>query len=102
MGDFRAVPIKNRLLRYLLGEEIVEVGSFVEETSAKDFANVDDNAVCILKQKRNYWDTSCSWTYCSKEDNSTIIYGEKKAILRLEDDPIHPLIVQYATGGSKI
>lgn len=38
-----------------------------------------------------------SWSYVSKEDNSTIIYGEK-AILRLEDDPLHSLIVQYANG----
>lgn len=95
MGDLGVH--KTDLLRYLLGEEIVEVGSFVE-TSAKDFANVDDNAVCILKTESGIIGTlAASWTYVSKEDNSTIIYGEK-AILRLEDDPIHPLIVQYANG----
>ena len=39
---------KTDLLRYVLGEEFVEVGCFVE-TSAKEFTDVDDNAVCILK-----------------------------------------------------
>ena len=33
----------------------------------------------------------------AKEDNSTIIYGEK-AIIRLEEHPTYPLIVQYTNG----
>ena len=41
---------KTDMLRYILNEEIVEVGAFVE-SNAKDFANVDDNAVCVLKRK---------------------------------------------------
>jgi len=95
MGDLGVH--KTDLLRYVLGEEVVEVGSFVE-TSAKDFANVDDNAVCILKTESGIIGTlAASWTYVSKEDNSTIIYGEK-AILRLEDDPINSLVVQYSNG----
>ncbi|MGG3562171.1 Gfo/Idh/MocA family oxidoreductase [Neobacillus rhizosphaerae] len=95
MGDLGVH--KTDLLRYLLGEEIIEVGSFVE-TSAKDFADVDDNAVCILKTESGIIGTlAASWAYVSKEDNSTIIYGEK-AILRLEDDPVNSLVVQYATG----
>lgn len=95
MGDLGVH--KADLLRYILGEEIVEVGSFVE-TSAKDFADVDDNAVCVLKTESGIIGTlAASWAYVSKEDNSTIIYGEK-AILRLEDDPIHSLVVQYANG----
>ncbi|MGG1676138.1 Gfo/Idh/MocA family protein [Neobacillus sp. NRS-1170] len=95
MGDLGVH--KTDLLRYVLGEEIVEVGSFVE-TSAKDFADVDDNAVCVLKTESGIIGTlAASWAYVSKEDNSTIIYGEK-AILRLEDDPVHSLVVQYANG----
>jgi UDP-N-acetylglucosamine 3-dehydrogenase len=95
MGDL--CVHKTDLLRYLLGEEIVEVGSFVE-TSAKDFADVDDNAVCILKTESGIIGTlAASWAYVSKEDNSTIIYGEK-AILRLEDDPDNSLVVQYKNG----
>jgi len=95
MGDLGVH--KADLIRYLLGEEIVEVGSFVE-TNAKDFADVDDNAVCVLKTESGIIGTlAASWAYTSKEDNSTIIYGEK-AILRLEDDPVHSLVVQYANG----
>ncbi|MEH7010171.1 Gfo/Idh/MocA family oxidoreductase [Neobacillus niacini] len=95
MGDLGVH--KTDLLRYVLGEEIVEVGSFVE-TNAKDFADVDDNAVCVLKTESGTIGTlAASWAYVSKEDNSTIIYGEK-AILRLEDDPTNSLVVQYANG----
>ncbi|MEH7179868.1 Gfo/Idh/MocA family protein [Neobacillus vireti] len=95
MGDLGVH--KTDLLRYVLGEEITEVGSFVE-TSAKDFADVDDNAVCVLKTESGIIGTlAASWAYVSKEDNSTIIYGEK-AILRLEDDPTNSLVVQYANG----
>ncbi|KMY50167.1 Gfo/Idh/MocA family protein [Peribacillus loiseleuriae] len=97
MGDLGVH--KTDLLRYLLGEEFVEVGAFIE-TSAKDFANVDDNAICVLKTESGIIGTlAASWSYVSKEDNSTIIYGEK-AILRLEEDPTYSLVVQYATGES--
>ncbi|MGG2066958.1 Gfo/Idh/MocA family protein [Bacillus sp. S14(2024)] len=95
MGDLGVH--KTDLLRYLLGEEFVEVGAFVE-SNAKDFADVDDNAVCVLKTESGVIGTlAASWAYKGKEDNSTIIYGEK-AILRLEEHPIYSLIVQYATG----
>ncbi|MCI2257055.1 Gfo/Idh/MocA family oxidoreductase [Domibacillus sp. PGB-M46] len=95
MGDLGVH--KTDLLRYLLGEEIMEVGAFVE-TSAKDFATVDDNAVCILKTESGIIGTlAASWAYTAGEDNSTIIYGEK-AVLRLEDDPDYSLIVQYKNG----
>ncbi|WP_155767542.1 Gfo/Idh/MocA family protein [Sporosarcina ureilytica] len=95
MGDLGVH--KTDLLRYLLGEEFVEVASFIE-TSAKDFANVDDNAVCILKSESGIIGTlAASWAYTAGEDNSTIIYGEH-ATLRLEDDPNYSLIVQYKNG----
>ncbi|WP_134699302.1 Gfo/Idh/MocA family protein [Ammoniphilus sp. YIM 78166] len=95
MGDLGVH--KTDLLRYVLGEEMTEVASFVQ-TNAKDFADVDDNAVCVLKTESGIIGTlAASWAYVSKEDNSTVIYGEK-AILRLEDDPDHSLIVQYGNG----
>ncbi|WP_046174865.1 Gfo/Idh/MocA family protein [Domibacillus indicus] len=95
MGDLGVH--KTDLMRYLLGEEIIEVAAFVE-TSAKDFADVDDNAVCILKTEGGIIGTlAASWAYNRGEDNATIIYGEK-AILRLEDDPAHSLVVQYTNG----
>jgi predicted dehydrogenase len=95
MGDLGVH--KADLLRYILGEEFVEVAAFVE-TNAKGFAEVDDNAVCVLKSESGIVGTlAASWAYTAKEDNSTVIYGEK-AILRLEDDPTYSLIVQYSNG----
>ncbi|WP_209124679.1 Gfo/Idh/MocA family protein [Alkalihalobacillus sp. BA299] len=95
MGDLGVH--KTDLLRYVLGEEFVEVGAFIE-TSAKQNTDVDDTAVCVLKTEGGIIGTlAASWSYVSKEDNSTIIYGEN-AILRLEDDPVHSLIVQYKNG----
>ncbi|WP_318618003.1 Gfo/Idh/MocA family oxidoreductase [Sporosarcina sp. YIM B06819] len=95
MGDLGVH--KADLLRYLLGEEFVEVAGFIE-TSAKENSDVDDNAVCILKSESGVIGTlAASWAYTAKEDNSTIIYGEH-ATLRLEDDPDYSLIVQYKNG----
>lgn len=95
MGDLGVH--KADLLRYLLGEEFVEVAGFIE-TSAKENTDVDDNAVCILKSTSGIIGTlAASWAYTAGEDNATIIYGEN-AILRLEDDPDYSLIVQYTNG----
>ncbi|RDW16966.1 gfo/Idh/MocA family oxidoreductase [Oceanobacillus arenosus] len=95
MGDLGVH--KADLLRYILGEEFVEVGAFVE-TSAKENTNVDDNAVFILKSASGVIGTlAASWAYTAKEDNSTIIYGEN-ATLRLEDHPDFSLIVQHKNG----
>ena len=95
MGDLGVH--KTDVLRFILGEEFVEVGAFVE-TTAKLNADVDDTAVCVLKTSSGIIGTlAASWSYVSKEDNSTIIYGEN-AILRLEDDPVNSLVIQYKTG----
>ncbi|WP_280771125.1 Gfo/Idh/MocA family protein [Salipaludibacillus daqingensis] len=88
---------KTDLMRYILGEEFVEVGAFVE-TSAKENSDVDDNAVCVLKTKSGIIGTlAASWSYVPNEDNSTVIYAEK-GIIRLEDDPEYSMIVQYQSG----
>lgn len=94
MGDLGVH--KADLLRFLLGEEMREVAAFVE-TSAKKETNVDDTAVYILRTESGIIGTlAASWSYL-KEDNSTIIYGEK-AILRLEDDPTYSLIIHHVDG----
>lgn len=94
MGDLGVH--KADLLRFLLGEEMIEVGAFAE-TSAKEKANVEDTAVCILRTESGIIGTlAASWSY-QKEDNSTVIYGEK-GVLRLEDDPSFSFIVQYHDG----
>ncbi|WP_079527365.1 Gfo/Idh/MocA family protein [Halobacillus hunanensis] len=95
MGDLGVH--KADLLRYLLGEEFIDVAGFIEN-NAKEGISVDDNAVCILRSESGVVGTlTASWAYRPEEDNSTIIYGEK-ATLRLEDDPQYSLISQYATG----
>lgn len=95
MGDLGVH--KTDLIRFLLGEEIAEVGGFVE-TNAKADTDVDDNAVCILKTETGIIGTlAASWAYAAKQDNSTIIYGEK-GIIRLEDDPTYAMIVTYTNG----
>ncbi|MCT1902262.1 Gfo/Idh/MocA family protein [Oceanobacillus sojae] len=95
MGDLGVH--KADLVRYLLQDEFVEVGAFVE-TSAKENTDVDDNATLILKSAKGTIGTlAASWAYTAKEDNSTVIYGEK-ATLRLEDDPAYSLVAQYANG----
>ncbi|RDW16887.1 Gfo/Idh/MocA family protein [Oceanobacillus chungangensis] len=87
---------KSDLIRYLLGD-IVEVGAFVE-TNAKENTEVDDNAVCIVKTEDGVIGTlTASWAYTSGGDNSTVIYGEN-ATLRLEEDPVYSLVVQYSNG----
>ena len=74
MGDLGVH--KADLMRYLLGEEFVEVAGFVE-TNAKKNTDVDDNAVCILKSESGVIGTlAASWAYTPQSDNSTIIYGE--------------------------
>lgn len=94
MGDLGVH--KTDLLRYVLGEEFTEVAAFVE-TSAKENTTVDDNATLILKSESGIIGTlAASWAY-TVEDNSTIIYGEN-ATLRLEDDPVNNLVIQYKTG----
>ncbi|GGP07006.1 Gfo/Idh/MocA family protein [Oceanobacillus neutriphilus] len=95
MGDLGVH--KADLARYVLQDEFVEVGAFVE-TSAKENTDVDDNATLILKSEKGTIGTlAASWAYTAKEDNSTVIYGEK-ATLRLEDDPTYSLVAQYANG----
>ena len=95
MGDLGVH--KADLLRYILGEEFVDVAGFVENNAKKDIT-VDDNAVCILRSQSGVVGTmAASWAYNPNEDNSTVIYGEK-GTLRLEDDPEYSLVAQYTNG----
>lgn len=95
MGDLGVH--KTDLMRYILGEEFVEVGAIVE-TGAKENSDVDDKAVCILKTDSGTIGTlAASWVYVAGEDNATVIYAEK-GIIRLEDDPTYSMVVQYQTG----
>lgn len=95
MGDLGVH--KADLLRYILGEEFVDVAGFVENNAKKDIT-VDDNAVCILRSESGVVGTmAASWAYNPSEDNSTVIYGEK-GMLRMEEDPVYSLVAQYTNG----
>ncbi|MFD0680685.1 MULTISPECIES: Gfo/Idh/MocA family protein [unclassified Paenibacillus] len=95
MGDLGVH--KADLLRYLLGEEIIEVGGFVG-TLHKQNTDVDDNAVCVLKTESGVIGTlAASWTYKAKEDNSTTLYCEH-GILRLIEDTTYNVIVDHNNG----
>lgn len=95
MGDLGVH--KADLIRFLLGEEIVEIGAFVG-TLQKTNTDVDDNAVCILKTESGIIGTlTASWTYKAKEDNSTVLYCEH-GILRLIEDTTYNVIVEKNNG----
>ncbi|UFT98937.1 Gfo/Idh/MocA family oxidoreductase [Radiobacillus kanasensis] len=90
---------KADLIRYILGEEVKEVAALVEG-NAKENSTVDDNAVALLRTESGIIGTlTASWAYVSSEDNSTIIYGEK-GIIRLEEDPVFSMVIQYKDGST--
>ncbi|MDG5472724.1 Gfo/Idh/MocA family oxidoreductase [Jeotgalibacillus sp. ET6] len=94
MGDLGVH--KTDLIRYILGEEMTEVAAMVETSSKK--ANVDDNAVLLLKTESGIIGTlAASWSYKGKEDNSTVIYAEK-GVLRLEDDETYSVVFHKNDG----
>lgn len=95
MGDLGVH--KADLLRWLLGEEIVEAASFVEHID-KPMGDVDDNAVCILKTATGKIGTlTASWSHYPGEDNATTIYGSKGHI-RIGSDPRFSVIALLKNG----
>ena len=95
MGDLGVH--KADLLRWLLGEEIVEAAAFVEHLH-KPMGDVDDNAVCILKTESGAVGTlTSSWTHNPGEDNATVLFGSE-GILRIGSDPRFSVIVEKPGG----
>lgn len=92
------------LMRFLLGQEIVEVNGFVGTLSktypgtAKKI-DVDDTAFLSVKTDKGVIGTiNISWTnYGRFEDNGTVIYCEKGVIL-IGTDPQYGVVVNYADG----
>ncbi|GAE36387.1 Gfo/Idh/MocA family protein [Halalkalibacter akibai] len=94
MGDLGVH--KTDLMRYLLGEEVVEVGAFVE--TLHKHGDVDDNATCILRMESGAIGTmAASWTYYKGEDNTTTIYCEN-GVLEIKDDPNVQVVVKLLNG----
>lgn len=94
---------KADLMRYLLGEEIVEVAGFLgtlDKTDAKGKpAKVDDNAFMTMRTKSGVLGTmTISWTnYGKMEDNSTLIFCEK-GVLKIGADKEFGVIIHHNNG----
>jgi predicted dehydrogenase len=85
------------LIRYLLGDEIEEVSSYMG-TLDKKLENgqpipVSDNMLCLMKTKKGAVGTlAVSWTFYGPEDNSTTLHCEK-GIMKIYGDPLYQVVV---------
>lgn len=95
MGDLGVH--KADLIRWLLEDEVSEVGAFVG-TLHKEDTDVDDNATCIIRMSQGAIGTLvASWTYYRGEDNSTILWCEN-GVLKIGTDEHHQVIAEYRDG----
>lgn len=95
MGDLGVHKVD--LIRWLLDDEVVEVGAFME-TLHKEDTKVDDNAICIIRMKQGVIGTlTASWTYYKGEDNSTLLYCEH-GVIKIGTDPVDQVIVEKTDG----
>ncbi|MFD0960413.1 Gfo/Idh/MocA family protein [Paenibacillus chungangensis] len=95
MGDLGVH--KSDLIRWLLEDEVAEIGAFVG-TLHKQGTDVDDNASCILRMKSGAIGTLvASWTYYKGEDNSTILWCEN-GVMKIGTHPDDQVIVELRNG----
>ena len=98
---------KADLMRYVLGEDIVEVTAMID-TQHKTYANgkkidVDDNAMLVCRTASGVMGSIIiSWTnYGEWESNYTVIYCEK-GVMMLAMDPKYGVQVRYKTGREEL
>ncbi|WP_274365373.1 Gfo/Idh/MocA family protein [Paenibacillus thermotolerans] len=95
MGDLGVH--KADLIRWMLDDEVEEVGAFVG-TLHKENTDVDDNATCILRMKSGaIGSLVASWTYYRGEDNSTVLWCEN-GVMKIGTDPVEEVIVELRNG----
>lgn len=95
MGDLGVH--KSDLIRWLLDDEVSEVGAFVD-TLHKEGTEVDDNATCILRMKSGVIGSLvASWTYYKGEDNSTVLWCEN-GVMKIGTHPEDHIIVELRNG----
>ncbi|PZD97482.1 gfo/Idh/MocA family oxidoreductase [Paenibacillus sambharensis] len=95
MGDLGVH--KADLVRYLLGDEVAEVSSFIS-TLDKGDTDVDDNALTIVRMRSGAIGTLvASWTYYKGEDNSTVLWCEN-GVMMIGTDPVDQVIVELRDG----
>ncbi len=93
---------KADLIRWLIGDEIVEVSAFVSTLDKKGpdgrLIEVDDNAICLLRSKTGITGTLCaSWTNYGAEDNSTILYCSE-GVIKIYENPDFPIEINKRNG----
>jgi len=93
---------KADLMRWLLGDEFVEVAGFLatqdKRTPDGKLIPLDDNAYITLKSKKGLVGSMIlSWTNYGDEENYTIVYCQK-GVLKIGTDPDFGIIVDYANG----
>lgn len=95
MGDLGVH--KADLLRWLLNDEVSEVGAFVG-TLHKQGTDVDDTATCILRMRSGAIGTLiASWTQYRGGDNSTVLWCEN-GVMKIGTDPNDQVIVELTDG----
>ena len=91
MGDLGVH--KSDLIRWLLDDEVAEIGAFVG-TLHKEGTKIDDNANCVLRMESGIIGSLvASWTYYKGEDNSTILWCEK-GVMKIGTHPDDQVIVE--------
>jgi predicted dehydrogenase len=95
MGDLGVH--KSDLIRYLLNDEVAEVGAMIG-TLHKEGTDIDDNAICVLRMKSGTIGTLvASWTYYKGEDNSTIFWCEN-GVMKIGTHHDDQVIVELRNG----
>ncbi len=97
---------KADLMRYLLGDEIVEVSAMMG-TCHKTYADgspidVEDNAMLLVKTARGTMGSIIiSWTnYGESEANYTVLYCQR-GVMMLAMDPEYGVVVRYVNGNEE-
>jgi UDP-N-acetylglucosamine 3-dehydrogenase len=97
---------KADLMRWLLGQEFVEVGGYVTTLDKRDaegnLVDLDDNAYLTLKTDGGVIGSMIlSWTNYGIEENYTVLYCQK-GVLALGVDPTYGVIASYANGDREL
>ena len=97
---------KADLMRWLLGQEFVEVGGHITTLDKRDSKGkllpLDDNAFLTLKTEKGVIGSIiASWTNYGSEENYTVIYCSG-GTLKLGIDPTYGVIVDYKNGNREL
>jgi predicted dehydrogenase len=97
---------KADLMRWLLDEEITEVGGIITTRDKRDLKGrlltLDDNAYLTLKTSSDAVGSMIvSWTNYGGEENYTILYCQN-GVMRIDDDPTYGVIVDYSNGDQEM